>query len=152
MTECPDRFEFTMPEHVKQSRPGYKPPSIMLKAYPADQKLCVFSHMKEYLTRTRPLRGSVTGVFITLVKPYKHVSRDTISRWICSVTKDAGVDVTQFKPHSTRAASTSKAKAAAAPIQEILKTAGWSSSRCFDRCYNKPVQTNSFSEAVLSAK
>ena len=58
--------------------------------------------------------------------------------------KDAGVDVTQFKPHSTRAASTSKAKAAAVPIQEILKTAGWSSSRCFDRCYNKPVQTNNF--------
>ena len=82
------------------SRPGYEPPSIMLKAYPADQKLCVFSHMKEYLTRTRPLRGSVTGVFITLVKPYKHVSRDTISRWIRSVMKDAGVDVTQFKPRS----------------------------------------------------
>ena len=64
--------------------------------------------------------------------------------------KDAGVDVTQFKPHSTRAASTSKAKAAAVPIQEILKTAGWSSSRRFDRYYNKPVQTNSFSEAVLN--
>ena len=65
--------------------------------------------------------------------------------------KDAGVDVTQFKLHSTRAAST-KAKAAAVPIQEILKTAGCSSSRCFDGYYNKPVQTNSFPEAVLSAK
>ena len=32
MTECPDRFEFTLPEHVKQSRPGYEPLSIMLKA------------------------------------------------------------------------------------------------------------------------
>ena len=81
------------------SRPGYEPPSIMLKAYPADQKLCVFAHMKEYLTRTlRPLRRSVTGVFITLVKPYKHVSRGTISKGIRSVMKDAGVDVTQFKP------------------------------------------------------
>ena len=145
MTERPDRFEFTLLEHVKQSRPGYEALSIMLKAYLADQKLRVFSHMKEYLTRTSPLRGSVTGVFITLVKPYKHVSRDTISRWIRSVMKDAGVDVIQFKPHSTRAASTSKAKAAAVPIQEILKTAGWSSSRCFDRYYNKPVQTNRFS-------
>ena len=154
MTEFADRFEFVLPEHVKQSRPGYEPPSIMLKAYPADQSLCVFTHMKEYLQRTKPLRGSETGLFLTLVKPYKHVSRDTISRWIRSVMKDAGVDVTQFKPHSTRAASTSKAKAAAVPIQEviltILKTAGWSSSRCFDRYYNKPVQTNSFSEAVLS--
>ena len=152
MTEFPDRFEFVLPEHVKQSRPGDEPPSIIVKAYPADQSLCAFAHMKEYLKRTKPLRGSETGVFITLVKPYKHVSRDTISRWIRSVMKDAGIDVTQFKPHSTRAASTSKAKAAAVPLQEILNTAGWSSSRCFDRYYNTPVQTNSFSEAVLSAK
>ena len=44
----------------------------------------------------------------------------------------AGVDTTIFKPHSTRAAATSKAKTASVPIQEILKTAGWSSSRCFE--------------------
>ena len=41
-------------------------------------------------------------------------------------------------PHSTRAAATSKAKAACVPIQEILNTAGWSSSKTFDRFYNKP--------------
>ena len=153
MTEFADSFEFVLPEHVKQSRPGYQPPSIILKAYPEDYKLCVFTHMKQYLKQTKPLRGSETGLFITLVKPFKHVSRDTISRWIRSVMKDAGVDVTIFKPHSTRAASTSKAKAVAVPIEEILKTAGWSSSRCFDRFYNKPVQAkNTFSEAVLSAK
>ena len=119
MTEFKDRFEFVLPFHVKQSRPGYEPPSIVLKAYPTDQSLCVFSHMKEYLLRTKYLRGSETGVFISLVKPYKHVSRDTISRWIRSVMKDAGIDVAQFKPHSTSAASTSKAKAAAVSIQEI---------------------------------
>ena len=39
MTECPDHFEFTLPEHIKQSRPGHEPPSIMLKAYPAEQGL-----------------------------------------------------------------------------------------------------------------
>ena len=63
MTEFPDRFEIKLPEPVKQSRPWYKPPSIMLKAYLVDQKLCVFAHMKEYLMRTRPLRRSVTGVY-----------------------------------------------------------------------------------------
>ena len=51
----------------------------------------------------------------------------------------AGVDTTILKPHSTRAAATSKAKTASVPIQEILKTAGWSSSRCFDKFYDKPV-------------
>ncbi len=44
--------------------------------------------------------------------------------------KDAGIDITTFKPHSTRAASTSKAKAVAVPIQKIQNTAGWSLTRC----------------------
>ena len=69
MTEFADRFEFVLPEHVKQTRPGYEPPSIMLKAYPADQSLCVFTHMKEYLQRKKPLCGSEMRLFLTLVKP-----------------------------------------------------------------------------------
>ena len=43
MTEFPDCFEFTLPEHVKQSRPGYEPPSIMLKLIP-QTKSSVFLH------------------------------------------------------------------------------------------------------------
>jgi hypothetical protein len=74
--------------------------------------------MEQYLKQTKPLRGSETGLFVTLVKPFKHVFRDTISRWIRSVMKDAGVDVTIFKPHSTRAASTSTANTVAVPIEE----------------------------------
>ena len=42
-------FAFTLPEHIKQSRPGYKVPSVLLQAYPTDQSLCVFTHRKEYL-------------------------------------------------------------------------------------------------------
>ena len=139
MTEFADGLEFVLPEHVKQSRPGYQPPSIILKAYPADRRLCVFRHMKKYLKRTKPSRGSETRPFISVVKPFKPVSRDTISRWIRLVMRDASVDITIFKPRSTRAAATSKAKAVSVPIDEILKTAGWSSSRSFDRYYDKPV-------------
>ena len=56
MTEFAHSFEFVLPEHVKQSRPGYRPPFIILKAYPEDHKLCVFTHMKQYLKQTKPLR------------------------------------------------------------------------------------------------
>ena len=45
--------------------------------------------------------------------------------------------------------ATSKAKAASVSIPEILRTAGWSSSRCFDQFYNKPVETSTFASAVL---
>ena len=64
---------------------------------------------------------------------------------------EAGVDVTTFKPHSTRAAAASKAKNASVPVKEILDTAGWSSERTFDRFYNKPFQKNGgFATSVLT--
>ena len=149
MKETHDGFEFLLSEHIKQSRPSYKAPSIILKAYPADSSLCVVNCLKEYLKRTKPLRGSETKLFISFIKPYKKVSRETISRWIRSVMETAGVDTKVFKPHSTRAAAPSKAKAACVPVHDILRTAGWSSSRCFDLFYNKPVESSNFASAIL---
>ena len=61
----------------------------------------------------------------------------------------AGVDTHVFKPHSTRAAATSKATAACVSVHDILQTAGWSSSRCFDLFYNKPVESSNFASAIL---
>ena len=137
MKEGETQFEFLLPEHIKQSRPGYKPPSVMLKAYPTDKTSCVVSHMKEYLRRTKPLRRDSTKLFISFMKPHKHIWRETLSRWIKTVMEAAGIDTSIFHPHSTRAAATSKAKEACVPIQEILDTAGLS-SKTFDRFYNKP--------------
>jgi len=76
MKEAPDVFEFSLSEHIKQSRPRYKTPSVILKAYPADSSLCVVACLKEYHKRTKPLRGSETKLFISFVKPYKHISRE----------------------------------------------------------------------------
>ena len=105
----------------------------MLKAYPTDKKLCVVSHMKEYLRRTKPLRGGSK----LCETPQAYLTRNSVP-WIKTVMEAAGIYTSIFHPHSTRAAATSKAKAACVPIQEILDTAGWSSSKTFDRFYNKP--------------
>ena len=151
MKEGDTFFDFALPEHIKQSRPGYKMPSVLLQAYPVDQSLCVFTHVKEYLQRTKSLRGSETKLLLSHVKPHHRASKDTISRWIRSVMADAGIDVNTFKPHSTRAAAASKAKTVSVPIKEILDTAGWSSERTFDRFYNKPFQGNGgFATSVLN--
>ncbi|CAB3997174.1 Gag-Pro-Pol poly [Paramuricea clavata] len=79
---------------------------------------------------------------------------DTISRWIRQTMTNAGVDAQIFKPHSTRAAATSKAKEASVPIQDILNKAGWSSSQTFDKFYHKHIVSNeqTFATAVLSSK
>ena len=144
-------YEFSLPEHVTQSRPSFKMPSVILKAYPINKALCVYSHLTEYLRRTQSLRGAETKLFISFVKPHKRVSRDTISRWIRTTMESAGIDISMFKPHSTRMAATSKAKGASVPIQEILRTAGWSSSGTFDRFYDKPLMEESiFASAVLN--
>ena len=65
---------------------------------------------------------------------------------------EAGVDVTNFKHHSTRAAAASKAKNASIPVKEILDTAGWSSERTFDRLYNRPFfqKAGGFATSVLA--
>ena len=68
-----------------------KVPSVLLQVYPADQSLCVFTHLKEYLQRTKLLRGNETKLFLSHAKPHHRASRDTISSWIPSVMAEAGV-------------------------------------------------------------
>jgi hypothetical protein len=63
---------------------------------------------------------------------------------------NSGIDVYKFKPHSTRSGATSKAKQVGVPIQDILRQAGWSNHRTFDKFYNKPVrQESTFAQSVL---
>ena len=145
-----DSVEFVFPTHTKQSRPGYKVPSFVLKAYPPDSGLCVVTHLNIYREKTRSLREVETKLFISYVKPYRGVSEDTIARWIRTVMMNAGLDVKIFKPHSTRSEATSKATQTCVPIENILKHAGWSNHRTFDRFYNKPVRAESlFADSVL---
>lgn len=141
MVEEPTAYTFLLHEHVKQSRPGQKGQIIRLQAF-SNKDLCVFTTCKEYLARTKDLRGSQTRLILTVVKPYKPASRDSIRRWIRNVMQQSGIDVTMFKSHSTRAASTSKAKSCNVPLEDILKTAGWKSDSTFARHYDLPIATN----------
>ena len=107
--------------------------------------------LKEYLTRTQSLRGSESQLFISYTRPFRRVSRETISCWVKFVLTDSRIDMLRFKPHSTRAASTSAASNASASLDDILHTAGWSSESTFAKFYNKPiVKENIFADKVLS--
>ena len=84
------------------------------------------------------------------VIPHKPVTRDTIRRWTKMGLVKAGVDMSIFTPHSTRAASASKA-VAKVPLKTVLRTVGWRRSSTFATYYHKPVQKGkTFGEAVLS--
>ena len=88
------------------------------------------------------------------MKQHKAASKSTVSRWVKMVLLKAGIDPS-FGPHSTRTASTSKAKLGGGGIslETIMKTAGWSSSSVFAKFYDKPVvtQLQTVQDAILSS-
>lgn len=100
---------FSLQELVKQSKPGSKAMVIELHSF-TDPRLCVVTTFHEYLTRTSLVRGAHNQLLLIYVKPYGPVSRDTVSRWVKYVLQSSGIDVSVFKPYSTRSASTSKAE------------------------------------------
>lgn len=135
---------------LKQSRPGYKPELIVLKKYPADKRVCVYHYLTTYLHRTLDLRGSESNLFITVKKPYRRVTLSTVSRWLKTVLSEAGIDLSVFGPGSTRAASTSKARKAGVPVDEVLRKGGWARSSTFTKFYEKPIRKeDTFAAAVL---
>ena len=61
-----------------------------------------------------------------------------------------GIDVNIFKPHSTRAASTTAAFSSKVPLATILRTAGWQKDCTFRKLYKKPIVVDkSFTENLL---
>ena len=147
------RFHIT--EHIETSKPGASAPIILIKQYPKNAKICPVRTLRDYLSRTNLLRGGASQLFISFQKPYKPVTRQTISRWVNTLMTDAGLDTTRFHPHSTRAASTSKAHKKATPIDVIMSTAGWAKASTFQKFYNKPIiQTDTecdMTEVLLSS-
>ena len=115
-------------QKFKSSKPGVHLEPMALQAFKEGKKLCVFEHLKEYISRTRDLRNGQSQLFISYNKPHKPISRNTVSRWTKQVMKSAGLDITIYSSHSTRAASTSSCKANSFSVEEITKVAGWSNS------------------------
>ena len=109
---------------------------MTLEKYPNEGKLCVYETLSDYLRRTENIRNDSDKVFISYLKPHKEVCKSTISRWIKTFLGIAGIDITIFSAHSTRAASSSAAKASGVPVGEILRKAGWSSEKTFSKFYD----------------
>lgn len=147
-----DKYTFVIPSHLKQSKPGVSNPQVVLESSERPC-ICVVTTLKEYLVRTKVLRGSgQSQLLLSYVKPYKSVSRDTVTRWVRCTLALAGIDITKYSAHSTRAASVSAASRANVNIDDILQTAGWSSECCFARFYNKPIaKVSSYARSVLSS-
>jgi hypothetical protein len=145
------RCTFFIMDKVKQSRVGHHVKPLEFMAYPKETTLCILTHIREYISRTASIR-KCQQLLISYVKPNGPVSKDTISRWCKAVLGTAGVDISKFKGHSTRAASTSHLAERNFKIQDIISSAGWSNESVFQRFYNKPVEPNfNFGKAILDS-
>nr|CAH7736493.1 unnamed protein product [Callosobruchus chinensis] len=88
---------------------------------------------------TQSLRHGEDFVFISHQRPYRRVTKNSISRWITDTLRKAGIDTKIFKPHSTRHAATLAAlKIGVVQVDTILKAAGWTQANTFTRFYHRP--------------
>ena len=136
---------------LKQSRPGVNVPFVEIKSYAPDRRICSYTVLNMYLLKTKDLRGDIKKLLISYIKSYRPVSSSTIGRWIKSMMCQAGIDCEKYKAHSVRAAATSRAKSSFVPIQDILRTAGWSNVQTFREYYDKSLESNAFSHAILKS-
>jgi len=137
----------------QNARKWYKPRIILQEHVKnSDPRLCVVTTLKKYLTRTKFAREtrSCRQLLLSYVKPYGPVSRATISRWVKFVLQSSGLDVNIFKPHSTRSASTPKAKLSGVPSANILDKAGWKSESAFAKFYDKKDVEDTFGNTFCS--
>ena len=112
-------------ELLKQSRPGYHLPPLILEVFCADKNLCVGQYLRQYILRMKDIQGSVQKLFISYQEPHNGETRESIARWNRTILTICGVNKKMFKSASlTRAAKF-------APLETVFKRAGWSNDCMF---------------------
>ena len=114
-----DSIVFVIPDMTKTSRPGKSASQIVLSEYGQDKRLCVVSCLIAYLLKTLKYRTS-SKLLLGLQRPHKAVGSQTLSHCLKATLRLSGVRIDIFSGHSTRAASSSKAKLAGLSVDNIL--------------------------------
>lgn len=142
-------LRFAPSQLLKQTRPNYPLKCVEIEAF-QDSRLCPVKAVSAYLAKTKQCRGTESQLLISYVKPFKRVVSSTVSRWIVSGLKMAGIDTEKFGAHSTRGAATSASKKLGVAMRDILATAGWSSDSTFSKFYHRPSANSCMAKALLS--
>ena len=151
-----NRIVFKLVAFTKTRKRGSAIPSLEFSALTTEPSLCVVLCVSQYMSRSKNWRGRSDGVdrhqlLLSMREPHHAVVASTVAGWLKKLMQAAGVDVDCFKPHSIRAASTSKAADKGLAVEEIMERANWSNPSTFKRFYYKPVinKGDKFTKAVL---
>ena len=94
-------------------------------------------YLKEYISRRNKHEGLTTDqLIITLRRPFKEASTDTMRRWIKYIFI---VNNVNFSPHSCRAASSSRVKCIDVNIDEIIRRDCLKNQKNFFIYYDKEI-------------
>jgi integrase len=151
-----DVIEFVIPGLTKTRKPGGKAMTFAIQQFP-DPLLDVVTAVRMFIQRTAAWRTTRSRhkLFLTTTGQHTPVATSTISRWLVKLMSDAGIDTSQYKGHSTRAAAVSKAAAGGMSVQDILTRANWSNAGTFKKYYYRESKSSDdvgFETRVLSQR
>ncbi|VDI20620.1 Hypothetical predicted protein [Mytilus galloprovincialis] len=134
---------FELPKLTKTCRPGSKTKSIAFESFPNEKSLCVVTCINDYMSRTESWREQGDNIdrswlLLSVVKPHHHIVPSSVARWLKETIKKSGFS-SLFTGHSTRSASTSKAKRVGLSTQDVIDQAKWTNESTFMRFYCKPI-------------
>ena len=67
--------KFSIGDKLKQTKPGKHVHELEFPAYPTEICLCIVDVMKEYLERTKPLRGDITSLLLPMLSHTKRQAK-----------------------------------------------------------------------------
>lgn len=147
-----NEITITIPDRIKTTGRNRDQPLLNIPFFREQPSICVAETLRVYISRTEKLRSDSKGkLFLSIRKPHKAVTSQSISRWIKEILEKSGINTKIFSAHSTRHAATSAAYSRGVDIESIRKTAGWSkSSAVFARFYNRPlIKTKDFAATIM---
>ena len=152
----PEEVTITLDKPTKTSKQGKPNYQTSIKSFPLDRKIDAMACLQNYLEATEEFRTSnarKTHLFLSFTAPHNPVQPCTIATWLKTVMTEAGIDTSVYKAHSTRAATTAKARAQGLSVKQIVNRAQWSNAATYYKFYCREVNTDptpSFEETVLT--
>ena len=128
-------------ELQKHSSKGKSLEIVNIKPFTHDKSVCVVENLKMYLHKTKDISNAGDALLCSFAPPYNKIGTQTLARWTKKTMKDAGVDVDNFKAHSTRGASASKLAKQGVPLSDILKRGNWSHESTFKQFYLRVIRS-----------
>jgi integrase len=120
--KCPVKKQWTLSQAVPRFRES--------------ERICPVKAISLFLERAQRVRKNSESPFLFVSTTGKRASKDTLRRWVIHLLLSAGI---KASAGSCRSASTSAANAKNRSIDEILRSAGWSSESTFRRYYDRRV-------------